>query len=197
LEWKKQLCGNSFTVAFVGRHARYKGLEVLIDAMQKLPNVHAIIAGDGPYRAQLESASQVNGTANRVHFVGKVSHRDKVKILCSSNAFVFPSTEITEAFGISQLEAMAVGLPVIASDLPTGVTDVSIHEETALLVDPCDAFALAQAIERLIRQPDLSEYLVVNARKRLQARFTTEFMVERNLELVKAVARGHGSPCPT
>ena len=68
-----------------------------------------------------------------------------------------PSNDTTEAFGLAQVEAQMLGLPVVATQLPTGVTDVTLDEITGLLVPPNDASALAEGLyARLINDPTLA-----------------------------------------
>lgn len=170
--WRTGLVGAAPTVGFLGRHARYKGLHVLLKGLAALPGVHALIGGDGPYRASAESLARDLGVADRAHFLGPISGWPKLRMLASLDAFVFPSTEITETFGIVQLEAMAMGVPVIASDLPTGVTDVSVHGETAILVKPGDVEALASAVRTLFADRSLAARLAESARTAVRSRFS-------------------------
>lgn len=184
--WRQQLSGGAPLVGFVGRHARYKGLDVLMDALATMPGVHAAIGGDGAYRAKTEARAKSLGIADRVHFLGRLSHRDKLKLLISIDVFAFPSTEITEAFGISQMEAMLCGAPVVASNLPTGVTDVAIDGKTALLAPPGDAGALADKITTMIADRQLAERLADNARSHVLENMTHEVVCRRTLGVLEA-----------
>jgi rhamnosyl/mannosyltransferase len=145
--------------------------------------VHALIAGDGPYRAVTEARARELGIIDRVHFLGGLDHETKLKLLSSIDVFTFPSTEITEAFGISQMEAMICGAPVVASDLPTGVTDVSIDEETALLAPPHDHVKFAAQISRLIKDKELAARLSENARNHILQNMTHEVVSRKTLEI--------------
>lgn len=186
-DWRRSIAGNSPVVGFVGRHARYKGLSVLVRAIAAMPGVHAFIAGDGPERAPSEALARELGVIDRIHFFGSVTHEEKRQILASIDVFAFPSTEITEAFGISQLEAMVVGTPVVASNIPTGVTDVAIDGETALLVEPGSVDSLREALTRLINEPNLARALADRAQRSSYEKFTIELMARRNLDLVNDV----------
>lgn len=189
--WREKLSANFPLVGFVGRHARYKGLDVLLDAMKLLPDVHLAIAGDGELQVDLRKQANDLEIADRVHFLGAVSHRDKLKLLSMIDVFAFPSTEITEAFGISQLEAMIMEVPVVASDLPTGVSDVSRNEDTALTVPPRNSDALASALKRVIYDSDLRQKLVISARDRVLEKFTTKAMTGRFNRLNRDVLNPH------
>lgn len=185
--WRRSLCGDAPVVAFLGRHARYKGLDVLMRALAQRREVHALIGGDGPFREPTAALARELGVPDRVHLLGALSHEEKLRLLAAADVFAFPSTEITEAFGVSQLEAMAVGCPVVATNLPTGVTDVSVNEKTALLVPPGDARALADAIGRLLNDRALAERLAGEARQRVAENYTIARMVERNIALIAEV----------
>jgi rhamnosyl/mannosyltransferase len=188
IEWRRNICGDTPVVGFVGRHARYKGLDVMLHALAMMPDVHALIAGDGPRRKNAEALAVSLGLAERVHFLGEISFEEKRRLLSSIDAFVFPSTETTEAFGIAQLEAMASGAPVVATDLPTGVTDVAIHESTALLAAPGDPATLAQAIARVLRDKELAGRLSANALARLGERFVQTAVLEKTRRVIEEAA---------
>lgn len=173
-KWVMSITGGKPAIAFVGRHARYKGIDVLLRAANSVPLCNVVIGGDGRLRAASERLAKELGIAERVHFLGELTDHEKFTLLSGADIFAFPSTEITEAFGIVQLEAMAVGTPVIASRLPTGVTDVSVDRETALLCDPTDHEALAAAIELILSDKLLSDGLVLEAKRRVDTEFNLE-----------------------
>jgi rhamnosyl/mannosyltransferase len=104
-------------------------------------------------------------------------------LLHAADVFAFPSIDRCEAFGIAQLEAMACGKPVVASDLATGVRLVNQHEVTGLLVRPGDPDALSQALNRLLGEPALRERMGCAARRRVEQEFSADRMVSRTLEV--------------
>lgn len=183
--WKMSLIGDSPSVCFVGRHARYKGLDVLIDVIKDLPGVHCFIAGGGPYKEAAIAQATDLGLTDRVHFLGYLSEAEKRRLLVASDVFAFPSTEVTEAFGISQLEAMAARIPVVASDLPTGVTDVAIHEETALLAAPHDRAGLKRCISRLLDDKEFAKGLTERAWRHVSDHFSRDLMLARTKDLIE------------
>src|SRR6185295_12987282 len=93
---------------FVGRLVYYKGLHVLLAAAHKWPG-SVMIVGEGPLEAELRAQAATLGLADRVQFVGRVSHDDLPAYYQACGALVLPSIARTEAFGVVQVEAMAAG----------------------------------------------------------------------------------------
>ena len=174
MRWRRQKYGEAPLIGFVGRHAHYKGLDVLIRALAKLPEVRAVIAGEGAFRVRTMALARELGIDDRVEFPGRLDHAEKCRLLAAIDVFAFPSTGKTEAFGLSQLEAMLLGAVVVATDLPTGVTDVAVHEETALLAQPGDADHLATQISRALSDSELRSRLRSAAARHVEQRFSRE-----------------------
>jgi len=99
------------------------------------------------------------------------------------NSPILTSISNNEAFGIVQLEAFTCGKPVISTNLPTGVPFVNLHEKTGLIVPSRDSRALARAINRLLKSPDLCRKYGQYARERMEKEFTKELMAQRVLKL--------------
>jgi glycosyltransferase involved in cell wall biosynthesis len=173
--------GEEPIVLFVGRLAYYKGLSYLLRAMQDV-QAQLVVVGDGELREDLEEEAQELGVADRVRFEGYVPDEHLSEYYRAADIFVLPSIASIEAFGIVQLDALAHGLPVVNTDLPTGVPFVSQHEETGLTVAPKDPRALAQALNRLAEERKYRRELGRNAASRAAA-FTEERMVDRFDEL--------------
>ena len=108
---------------------------------------------------------------------------EKRFLLQEAEAFLFPSTLPSEAFGIIQLEAMIYGTPVINTDLPTGVPWVSFHDESGLTVPPGDPESLAAAIEKVYSDSELRQRLSAGAKKRVETLFTSDGVLNRLPEL--------------
>ncbi len=105
---------------FMGRLVRRKGVDLLLDALSRLPpenDVQLVIAGDGTQRASLESQMTSEGLAQRVRFVGRVQGNKKTYLLRNALATVVPS-RVWESFGLVVIESYASGTPVIGTDLP-------------------------------------------------------------------------------
>lgn len=173
-----------FTVGFLGRHARYKGIDVLLRACCQIPNCHVRLGGDGPYRSLSETLAKDLDMSSRAFFLGDiVGLKEKMLFFNSIDIFVFPSTEITETFGIVQLEAMMMGIPVIASNLPTGVTDIAIHEKTALLIRPGNVDDLVKAILRIKSDNRLRTRLIKQAKEHVRRTFDKQIVMRKTLKV--------------
>jgi rhamnosyl/mannosyltransferase len=174
-------------ILFVGRLNYYKGVEYLIDGMIDVP-ANLIVVGDGERRTALEQRSRERGVADRVQFLGRVSDDRLASAYRTADLFVLPSVEPSEAFGVVQLEAMARGLPVVNTSLPTGVPWVSVDGETGLTVEPRDASALADAMNDLIDDDDLRQNYGEQARERVEQLFTRERMLEQIQTIYRRVS---------
>jgi glycosyltransferase involved in cell wall biosynthesis len=177
------------TVLFVGVLRPYKGVDVLLRAMARV-KAKLVIVGRGPNRLELSSLAARLGISNRVSFLGEVSESERRILLHSCDVFVLPSIDNREAFGIAQLEAMACGRPVIASDLPTGVRFVNKNQMTGLLVPPGDSDALAAALQRLLGDERLRQTLGNAAKRRAELEFSADRMVRRVQQVYEEVLGG-------
>ena len=171
-------------VAGVGRFAPEKGFDVLIRAMSELPSAELVLFGDGKEKANLESLTERLGISERVHFAGWVSSPWDTSF--QIDVFAMPSRR--EGFGITAVEAMMSRIPVVASDAG-GIPEIVEHERTGLLVPPDDPKALAEAIVRLLDDPQLRERLVDAAETATSVRYTPEAMAASYEALYSEVLR--------
>lgn len=162
----------------VGVLRYYKGLHILLAAMREVA-AQLVIVGDGPERARLETLAREMGVAERVHFAGRVPDDDLPSYYQAADIFVLASHLRAEAFGIVLLEAMAAGLPLVTTELGTGTSEVNQHGTTGFVVPPDDPEALARALRALLADRQLREHLGQNGRRRAQAEYTPERMVQR------------------
>lgn len=163
---------------FVGRLRYYKGLHYLLQAMTLLPNVRLTVVGTGPMEREWKDLARALGIAERVAFVGHVADEVLPAYYAACDIFVLPCCERSEAFGVVQLEAMAAGKPVISCDVGTGVAWVNQNEVTGLVVPPRDPRALAEAIQRLVRDKALCARMGAAGQARVRAEFTVERMTD-------------------
>jgi rhamnosyl/mannosyltransferase len=183
---RTQLAGPRPLLFFLGRLVYYKGVDVLIEAMQNL-DAHLIIGGDGPLRRELERATQEAGLSSKVTFAGNISPKELPLYYQAADLFVLPSTDTSEAFGMVMLEAHASGIPVISTNLPTGVVFVNQHEKTGFCVTTGDPQALVNGIQSLISNQGLRQSMGIFAQRRASLEFDTLIMCERYHQLYQEV----------
>ncbi len=165
-------------VMATGRLVPYKGFDVLIEALRRV-DATAIIVGEGPLRHGLLRLAQQRGVAERLILAGGLS-RDDLKVhLHAARLYAFPSVGAAEAFGIVQIEAMAVGLPIVNTNLPTGVPHVARQGLEALTVPPNDPAALAAAIAQLLTDRALAQRLGAAGRRRATTEYDLQSFVKR------------------
>lgn len=169
---------DSALVGIVARLTPVKRLDVLLQAMVLMNDVPAVIVGSGPEQDRLEILSNQLGLMKRIHFVGYQSNVSKW--LAAMDIFVLTSD--WEGMSNALLEAMAAGLPVVATAVG-GVPEVVVDGVTGLLVPPRDPQALADAILRLLRDPELRQRMGEAGRARVIAHFSVEQMVRKTQAL--------------
>jgi glycosyltransferase involved in cell wall biosynthesis len=156
-------------VGSVGRLQAVKGQRFLIEAMKELPDdVHAVLVGDGPLRAELEQLAQKLSLDQRVHFLG---HRDDLDAIYPAfDIFCLPS--LSEGLPRTLLEAQASGVPVVATDvggIPEAVCDLS-----GILVPAGEANTLAAALVRALERGTLSESPRAFVLERMSLKYTMQ-----------------------
>ena len=174
-------------ILFVGRLVYYKGLKYLVDAMNLLPDVNLAIVGGGPLQFEIKHQISKLQLEKRVHIIPHLSKTELHDFYEACDIFVLPSTDISEAFGLVQVEAMACGKPVVSTNLNTGVTFVNQHGITGLTVEPRDSMALADAIRTLLGNSNLRLSLGRNAQERAMREFTLERMIDRTVKLYNRI----------
>ena len=154
-----------------------KGLETLIDALppvlDRCPSVQLVLIGDGVLRASLQARTRDRGISSSVHFLGE--HPDPVAALRAVQIFVLPSW--AESFPYAILEAMATGLPIIASDVG-GIGEALIDRENGLLVPARRPDSLTAALLALVDDAQLRGRLGAAALSTVARRFTREAMAD-------------------
>jgi glycosyltransferase involved in cell wall biosynthesis len=170
-----QFCRPAPTLGAIGRLSVEKGLDVLVEAFRTVVDtgldLRLVILGEGGDRARLEGLIREHGLGDRVLLPGYVEGaRDYLPLFA---ALIHPS--FTEGLPITILEAMQAGVPVVATSVG-GVPDILDGGSGGILVEPRNARALAEAIERAMRQPDRARGLADTARKAFGLRFSSRTM---------------------
>jgi len=175
----------------LGRHVYYKGFDVLIKAMQ---NVNALLylGGMGPLAEQHKAQAATLGLGDRIVFCGRIAEVDLPAYFHACDLFCLPSVEQSEAFGLVQLEAMACGKPVIASQLNNGVNVVNLDGVTGAAVPPLNAMALADTINKLLDDSTLRLQLGRQARRRALDCYSLDSMTLQTLQLYRSLMSDRG-----
>jgi D-inositol-3-phosphate glycosyltransferase len=179
-------------IVSIGRLVPRKGVDDAIRALVALPDVELVIAGGPPAAAlpqdrqarRLRRIARQAGVADRVHLRGAVARADVPALLRSADVAV--CTPWYEPFGIVPLEAMACGIPVVASAVG-GMLDTVVNGVTGLHVPPCDPEALAMALRRLLDDPDLRRRMGESGRMRAVRDYGWETVAARTLEVYRSV----------
>lgn len=167
------LQGGAPTVLFMGLLAREKGVFELVEAWARVqrecPGARLLLGGAGEHEAALRAAARAQGVADSVHLLGWVSGDEKQRRLREAWVLALPSH--AEALPMAVLEAMALGVPVVASRV--GGIPLAVREgEDGLLVEPHDVPALAEALLRLLQDAELRRRMGASAREHVQQRFS-------------------------
>ncbi len=154
---------------FVGRLVYYKDLDVLLRATDGL-DITLVIVGAGPFEAALRKQAATLSEV-RVVFAGAVDESELRALYQAADFFVLPSGHPAETFGVVLLEAALNQLPLITSDVPTGVQHVNKHELTGLVARAREPESFRAAIVRLMNDAGLRRSLGQGARDRVVAQF--------------------------
>lgn len=169
-------------VGCVGALDTNKGQEVALEAMRQLraagfDRLRLWLVGVGPQEEALRRQARESGIERFVHFWG--FRRDVPRLLAAMDLFAMPTTGF-ESLGVAAIEAMMMGLPVVASGLG-GVPEVVVHDETGLLTEPGDPVALASALRRLAVDTSLRRAFGQQGRRRALRLFSRS-QIQNRLE---------------
>jgi rhamnosyl/mannosyltransferase len=185
-KWRA-LVGERFFL-FVGMLRYYKGLHILLNAVQGT-NYPVVIVGSGPIEAELKERARQLGLSN-LHFLGALPDEDKVALLQSCYAIVFPSHLRSEAFGITLLEGAMFGKPMISSEIGTGTSFININGETGFVVPPSDPLAFRETMRYMWDNPIVVSEMGKKAEQRYWKLFTVKQMAASYAELYKRLLAG-------
>jgi glycosyltransferase involved in cell wall biosynthesis len=165
-------------IAMIGTFKRQKGHRYLINAFASIaprfPRLHLLLVGDGELAGEVKAQVEAARLVDRVHFLG--SRRDVPELLAASDSFVLPS--LWEGLPVALVEAMASGLPIVATTV-SGTSQVMVDGTTGWLVPPGNAPALAAAMTALLSDPVRASAMSANARERVTACFSARGQAAR------------------
>lgn len=178
---------NSRVIGFVGRLALQKRVPDLIWAMHLLhqctEDVYFVIIGDGPQKQQCLDHADHYGSRHLVRFVGH--RKDASRLIQHMDVFWLASD--FEGMSNSIMEAMAAGVPVVASDIAPN-RELIVEAETGYLVRVGDSVAFSQRTDRILADSELAERLGSNARQRIASEFSVQNMVDAHRDVYRDVA---------
>lgn len=159
-----------------------KGHRYLVEAappvIEQYPGLHILFVGDGELREELQLQVRDAGVEGHVHFLG--FRQDIPELLAASDCFVLPS--LWEGLPMALVEAMATGLPIIATEV-SGSKQAMIDGETGLLVAPGDVAQLEEAMVRMLSQPDQARAMGIAAQRRAESHFGARKQAEEHIAL--------------
>jgi glycosyltransferase involved in cell wall biosynthesis len=167
-----------------------KGHGVLLEAFAALPPFHPpphlVLMGQGPEESHLRAQSREFGIESQVHFLG---FRSDLHLLLEDVDIAIQSS-FTEGLPNTVVEFMAKGKAILATQVD-GTPEAIENEVTGLLVPPCDPAALGRGLSRLLADADLRTTLASAARRRAEAEFGQQLMVDRTEDLLRKMIRSH------
>jgi len=187
-ELKKRYGIEDEYILFIGRPTPQKGMEYLIDAMEHIPCqlvMGAVGADTREYEDRMRAKVQENKKIVWIHELLK--EEEYMQLYTSARVFVCPS--IYEPFGIINLEAMSCKTPVVASAVG-GILEVVVHEETGLLVEPANPRKMADAVNKLLKDPEMARMLGENSRRRVEELFSWDGIADQTKKLYEKLVRG-------
>lgn len=179
-----------FTLLYCGRlnsRRPHKTVDVLLKAMPRILQRYRVqlnIIGGGPRFDEYVALARTLGIEKDTHFLGNIDHSELPAHYASADLFVLPSAR--ESFPLVLLEAMASGLPAVATAVG-GVPEMVLEGETGLLVPPNDPEALAQAINSLLAEPARMRAMGAKGRERVEEYYTWDRVAERMAGFFRAI----------
>ena len=183
----KERFGGRKIVFSLGRMTYYKGFDVLIDAARTLAEDAVIVVGGGGELLQsYKNRVVTEGLQGRIEFVGRIPDEDIAAYYEAATVFCLASIVRSEAYGVVLLEAMAMGKPIVATDIPgSGVPWVNQHEITGLNVPVGDGKATAAAINLIIKDVEMAARFGKAGQLRYRTELSASIMVSRTLNLYR------------
>jgi glycosyltransferase involved in cell wall biosynthesis len=181
----KRNCLNLIFVGGLDRAHYFKGISILLNSLPSLESRrwHLTIVGDGDLRQEYENLATKLNLGARVNFTGKLNDSELVRSLQNSDLLILPSINSNEAFGLVLIEALACGVPVIASDLP-GVRSVFENRREGLLVEPGSVEDLNRKLEFILKNEGLRLDMAKAARRLAERKYNRNLMKQKYEDLL-------------
>jgi glycogen(starch) synthase len=191
-EFRAQFAAPGERIVFsIARLVFEKGMHRLIDAapqiLQSCPDVRFVIAGKGPEAGNLRRQAEALGVADRVNLIGFISNEERNKLFRIADAAVFPS--LYEPFGIVALEAMALGCPVVVSDVG-GFSEVVTHRKTGITVFPDNPQSVAWGVTQALIRADWNQEHIVNAKQWVEENYTWARVAQLTRDVYRTTIKG-------
>jgi len=178
-----------YLITVVAALIKQKGHTYLIEAVSRIlpkyPHVHTLLIGEGDLKHELQNQAKQQELEKHIHFLG--NRHDVSDLLASSDLFVLPS--LWEGLPMALLEAMASGLPIVATTV-SGTVKAMISDKTGLLVPPGNTDRLVEAIEKLLSDISLAKTMGEAAKQRVKKELSAEKQADEHLALYYQFARG-------
>jgi glycosyltransferase involved in cell wall biosynthesis len=185
------LPGTGPVIGTIGRLSVKKGQKDLLAAagmvLSRLPEARFVLVGDGPLADDLKGQARQLGIEDKIRFLGAVA--DGARLLGSMDVFVLPSH--IEGMSNGLIEAMAAGLPIVATDAG-GNAEVVADGQTGFIVPPQNPLCLAEAILTLCKDPERARAMGAAGRARAREHFTADVMVRRLEDLYRGLLAARG-----
>jgi len=185
--------GSCPVLLIVGRLQRRKGHDMLIHALPNIqchfPEVKCLVVGSGEEEAYLKNLAQEVGVRDRVIFAGRVPDAELGSFYAACDIFVMPNRQIgadIEGFGMVYLEAASLGKPVVGGK-SGGTDDAIVDGITGLRVDGSRPEEIANVVIALLSNPEKATAMGENGRRRVDAKFTWEFVYEQTRQLTSGI----------
>jgi len=171
-----------YTLLYVGSLYPHKNLELVFQALKQLPEVKLnIVSARSAFRDKLEHQTQASNLKHQISFLGYILDKELIKLYHSSLALVQPS--LSEGFGLTGVEAMAAGCPVLASDIPVFK---EIYGQAAIYFDPKSTESLIKAIEQLRQLSNLERNKLIKKGREQTKQYSWDEMVKETIKVYGA-----------
>ncbi len=189
VEYEKESKYPEKTIITAGRLVPWKGFDTLIRALKEMPEWKLLIAGNGPDKARLEGIIKEEGVSDRVNFLGQLPHPQLFAAIHRSHVFALLAT--FESFSFQVVEALHVGVPVVAARIGNlaEIIDDGVH---GVLIDPLDIRAFKSFCEKVVSDSSYAQRISAAGQRR-----AADFSLEKTFDQLHKVFETYGSPTST